>query len=253
MFTRWCDKSIFSVHTMTDKQQDVASTQNPAPVCVGMIMDGNRRWARGRGLPTLEGHRRGYEKLKEVAQWCRSAGVHHLAIYALSTENWKRAEEEVSYLMDLFRMILSTELAALRAEKTAVHLVGDVGRFPQDLQEAIAAMHASNLVDAEYHVWLCASYGGRAEILAAARAVSAQGPIDALDEASFSRLLWTAGMPDPDVIIRTGGERRLSGFLTWQSVYSELFFLDPYWPDFSKEMFDKVLADFASRERRHGR
>lgn len=252
------ERVLNDVQVMTNERR---SDRNPvssklkavsSPVCVGIIMDGNRRWARERGLPTLEGHRRGYQKLKEVAQWSRTAGVRHLAFYALSTENWKRAEEEVAYLMDLFRMVLSTELSTLRAENTAVHLVGDVERFPQDLQESIRDMHASNPIDAEHHVWLCASYGGRAEIVAAVNSLCAKSVDGVIDETVFSHALWTLGMPDPDIIIRTGGEHRLSGFLTWQSVYSELFFLDPYWPDFSKEMFDQVLADFASRERRHG-
>lgn len=224
------------------------------PQSIGIIMDGNRRWARERGLPTLEGHRAGYAKLKEVAAWCRDAGVHHLAVYAFSTENWNRTTEEVSYLMDLFRMVLTKELAQVRAEGTAVHLVGQLDRLPQDMCEMVADMHAMNPPEATHHVWLCISYGGRAEILAAVNTLLTRERKDKdVDEAEFARVLWTADMPDPDLIIRAGGERRLSGFLTWSSVYSELFFPKEYWPDFSKELFMSILTEYTMRERRHGR
>ncbi len=226
--------------------------ESQAPTCVGIIMDGNRRWARERGLPQIEGHRVGYAKLKEVATWCRESGVRHLVVYAFSTENWNRTAEEVSYLMDLFRKVLANELTSIRKERTAVHLVGQVNRLPQDMQRMVAEMHATNPVDAVHHVWLCVSYGGRAEILDAVNVLLKQEQ-KVITESEFSNALWTAGMPDPDIIIRTGGERRLSGFLTWASVYSELFFLEQHWPDFSRELFDSVLTDCASRERRHGR
>jgi undecaprenyl diphosphate synthase len=221
------------------------------PTCVGIIMDGNRRWARARNLPTFEGHQKGYAKLKEVAEWCKEAGVAHLALYAFSTENWNRSKEEVSYLMDLFGIMLRTELPKLRKENTAVYVAGKIELFPESLQKAILDMHATNPKDATQHIWVCASYGGRAEILAGVNALLASG-VKEVDEQAFADSLWTAGMPEPDIIVRTSGEHRLSGFLTWASVYSELFFIDSYWPDFSKREFMDVLEEYYARERMRG-
>lgn len=215
-------------------------------------MDGNRRWARERGLPTLEGHRQGYEKLKEVVEWSRDAGVAHLVVYALSTENWKRAQEEVSYLMDLFRKIIAEQVAALQKEGVAVHFAGDLKRFPEDLQQHMNIIHAKNDVAARSHLWIAGSYGGRPEILEAVNRLIVEG-VTQVDEQVLSSRLWTAGMPDPDIIIRTGGEKRLSNFLPWQSVYAELFFVDTFWPAFSRAEFDAILKSFASRERRMGK
>lgn len=222
-----------------------------SPICIGMIMDGNRRWARERGLPTLAGHRQGYEKLKEVVGWCRDAGIEHLVVYALSTENWKRAQEEVSYLMDLFRMIVSEQVSALQEEGVAVHFVGDLVRFPEDLQASMTAVHTKNKAGAQRHLWIAASYGGRAELLAAVNQLLKQR-MDEVDEAHFTQALWTAGMPDPDIVIRTGGEQRLSNFLPWQSTYAELFFTKTFWPAFTQGEFAGVLNAYKERERRHG-
>jgi undecaprenyl diphosphate synthase len=199
----------------------------------------------------MEGHRKGYEKLKDVSAWCKEVGVTHLALYAFSTENWNRSKEEVAYLMDLFIFMLKTELPKLREEHTAVHVAGKIELFPPNLQKAIAEMHATNPSDATHHVWVCASYGGRAEILAGVNALLKEG-VKEVDEMTFGQSLWTAGMPDPDMIIRTSGEHRLSGFLTWAGVYSELFFVDSFWPDFSKQEFTTVLEEYEARERRRG-
>ncbi len=215
-------------------------------------MDGNRRWARERGLPTLEGHRKGYQKLKQVMEWCRDAGVTHLVVYALSTENWNRAKEEVSYLMDLFRTTITTEMKHLQKEGVAVHFAGDLSRFPEDLQEQMSAVHEANKRNASSHLWIAGGYGGRPEILEAVNKIIAEG-ITQVDERTFASRLWTSGMPDPDIIVRTGGEKRLSNFLPWQSVYSELFFVDTYWPAFSKREFDSILRAYARRERRMGK
>ncbi len=222
------------------------------PRCIGIIMDGNRRWARERGIPAVEGHRAGYAKLKEAASWCRDAGVQHLAVYAFSTENWNRTADEVSYLMDLFRIVFEKELSQVRAEGTAVHVIGQEDRLPKDMLDMVSEIHSTNPPDAAHHLWLCVSYGGRAEILAAVNALLASGA-KSVSEDAFTRALWTADMPDPDIIIRTGGEHRLSGFLTWSSVYSELFFTKEYWPDLSKEHFLRILSDYALRERRLGK
>lgn len=223
----------------------------PTPACVGIIMDGNRRWAHTHNLPTVEGHRKGYETLKEVAVWCKEREIHHLAVYAFSTENWKRSEEEVGYLMDLMRTLLQERLAKTQVLEEAVHVVGDYTRFPVDIQELITTLHARNSPDATYHLWVCASYGGKPEILAAVNSLLHRG-VGEVTEEEFTRTLWSVGMPAPDIIIRTGGEKRLSNFLLWLSGYSELFFLDTYWPDFSKEDLNGVLTDFASRKRNYG-
>ncbi len=236
-------------------KKDTEQSSHPTsvtPTCIGVIMDGNRRWAREQGLPTLEGHRRGYKKSKQVMGWCKDAGVTHLVVYALSTENWNRAKEEVSYLMDLFRTLLTAEVDSLQREGVAVHFSGDLTRFPDDLQEMMNSVHVKNKKASQYHLWIAGSYGGRPEILEAVNKIIAEG-VTQVDEKTFASRLWTAGMPDPDIIIRTGGEKRLSNFLPWQSVYSELFFVDTYWPAFSKREFDTILRAYARRERRLGR
>lgn len=222
------------------------------PTCMGVIMDGNRRWARAHGMPTMEGHRKGYEKLNDIVEWCRDAGIPHLVVYALSTENWNRAQEEVSYLMDLFRVTLTEEVAKLQHEGAAVHFAGDLTRFPRDLQEKMDDVHKKNNPRAAHHLWIAGSYGGRPEILDAVNTLIREG-VTHVDETLFSSRLWTAGMPDPDLIIRTGGERRLSNFLPWQGVYAELFFVDTMWPAFTREEFTGILEEYAQRERRRGR
>lgn len=225
------------------------------PACVGVIMDGNRRWAKKRLLPTLEGHRRGYRKLKKIAGWCKEADIRHLAVYAFSTENWNRTKEEVSYLMDLFREMVFKELDWLKKENTRVHFVGQRERFDTDLQKGMDDLERDTK-DGVYHVYVALSYGGRAEILNAAKEMvkhATKEEIVDMTEEGFSRYLWTGDMPDPDIIIRTGGERRLSGFLPWQGVYSELFFTDTYWPAFTEREFNAIIKSYGTRERRRGR
>ena len=217
-------------------------------------MDGNRRWAKSKGLPTLEGHRRGYDRLKDVVRWAGEAGVTHLVIYAFSTENWKRTKEEVGYLMDLFRWVLKEEVAYFIKEEVKVTSIGDTTSLPPDIQEGIRGVEEKTKQFSKLHVVLALSYGGRKEILAAARAIVAKGfsGTDVTEE-DFQKNLWTHDIPDPDMVIRTGGERRLSNFLPWQSVYSELFFSDTYWPEFTKEEFQNILNEYSERERRHGK
>ena len=219
--------------------------------CVGIILDGNRRWAKERGLPAFEGHRAGMEALTEAVRFVRESGVKHLVVYAFSTENWNRKPEEVSYLMDIFRESLRKQMRALGKEGIRIRIVGQRERFSDDLRQAMDDVEKETAGNDTFTLWAGLSYGGHAEIVAAARAAAAAG--EELSEESLSKHLWTAGMPDPDIIIRTSGEQRLSGFLSWQSAYSELFFTDTYWPDFSREEFDAILAEFAARERRHGK
>ena len=224
-------------------------TKNPA--CIGIILDGNRRWAKERGLPQLVGHQKGFENFIEAARWVRDAGVAHLVVYAFSTENWNRKAEEVSYLMDIFRKMVGESLQQLTKEGVRVRFLGQRERFSPDLQKAMNDAEAMSPTEAAFTMWVCLSYGGRAEIIAAAKTLQATG--EEVTEESLRAAMWSAEMPDPDVIIRTGGEQRLSGFLTWAGVYSELFFLDTYWPAFTKEDLSRVLAEYAERERRHGK
>ena len=225
----------------------------PAPACVGIIMDGNRRWAKEQGLPAVKGHEYGFETLKNVLDWSRTRGVQHLVIYTFSTENWNRAQEEVDYLMNLIRKVFkkgSKELEEVREKGGRLRFVGQRERFDLDIQQLL--VDAEDITAAgDCTLWICLSYGGRAEILHAAEALAKSG--EAVTEESFAKHLWTAGMPDPYLIIRTSGEQRLSGFLPWQGVYSELFFTKTYWPAFSEAEFDTILAEYALRERRHGK
>ncbi len=236
---------------------------NSIPACLGLIMDGNRRWAKGRGLPTFEGHARGYEKLTDLLSWAKEAGVKHVAVYAFSTENWRRTNEEVGYLMRLFRAVLFKETERLKKENGRVKFIGQKERFDKDIREGMEKMEKET-ENGEYTLYVCISYGGRAEILAAIQKLAQEKTpeeIAALTEEDFGERLWTAGddrngeigMPEPDIVVRTGGEKRLSNFLTWQSVYSELFFTDTLWPEFSKEEFAGILEEYAGRERRRGK
>lgn len=229
----------------------MSSGAKKVPECIGIILDGNRRWARERGLPTLVGHKKGFEKLIEVVRWVRDAGVKHLAVYAFSTENWNRSKEEVSYLMELYLKMAQTQTRELAKEGARVRFIGELHRFSPEIQKSIAETHVMSESNSDFTVWVCLSYGGRAEIVAAAQALQKEGK--EITEESLHDAMWSAEMPDPDIIIRTSGEHRLSGFLTWGSIYSELFFVAPHWPAFSKEDLQTVLKEYNERERRHGK
>ena len=212
-------------------------------------MDGNRRWAKARGLPKLEGHRTGADKLKDIVRFVREHGIKHLAVYAFSTENWSREPAEVAYLMELFRESIKKEMKELGKECVRTRFVGQRERFSEDLQQAMNDVEKETAKNDAITLWVCLSYGGRAEVIAAANAAAESGNVT---EETLAKNLWTAEMPDPDIVIRTGGEKRLSGFLTWQSVYSELFFTDTLWPDFDKKEFETILAEYRSRKRNFG-
>jgi len=242
-------------HLCNRKKNDIPiATSMTGPsraTCVGIILDGNRRWAKERGLSKLEGHRAGMEKIKDATRFVRASGVSHLVVYAFSTENWNRDAEEVSYLMDLFLETMKKELKELGKEGVRVRFVGQRERFSKELQSGMNETEEQTRKNDTFTLWVCLSYGGRAEIVSAARAAAASGA--EITEESLAHHLWTREMPDPDIIIRTSGEKRLSGFLTWQSVYSELFFTDTKWPAFTEEEFDAILAEFSQRERRRGK
>ncbi len=221
------------------------------PQCIGIILDGNRRWAKRNGLPKLEGHRRGYDKFVECTRWVRDRGIKHLIVFAFSTENWNREQEEVSYLMDLLQEIAQEPLRKLGEENIRIRFVGQLERLPQGLQESISRTEEGSKGNDALTAWVCISYGSRQEIIAAARDLAESG--EEVTEESLHKHFWSAEMPDPDLIIRTSGEKRLSNFLLWQAAYSELFFIDPHWPDFSEAMLDEILQEYNERERRHGK
>lgn len=225
------------------------SEASPVPACVGIIMDGNRRWAKAKGLPKLEGHRTGAETLKNILRCACDHAIKHLVVYSFSTENWNRDSAEVSYLMDLFVELIHANTEELEKEKVCVRFVGQRERFSADLRQSIRDIEERTAHNDAVTLWSCLSYGGRAEIVAAANGAALTGEIT---EESLAHNLWTADMPDPDVIIRTGGQKRLSNFLPWQAVYSELFFTDTLWPDFSKEEFEQCLNEYQNRKRNFG-
>ena len=220
--------------------------------CLGLVMDGNRRWAKAKGLSSFEGHHAGFKKMQEVLRWVRAAGIPNVAAYAFSTENWNRSKEEVAYLMKLFRSILTDELEEFVKERVRIRFVGDRSRFSADMQTLMDRAEAKTCGAYDFTLYLLLSYGGRAEIVAATNKLLTEGKPEVSEE-DFRKALWAPDMPDPDLIIRTSGEQRLSSFLPWQSVYSELFFTKTLWPDFSKEEFKMMLDEFSNRERRHGK
>lgn len=224
-------------------------------------MDGNRRWAREQGFPTFEGHKKGGDVLTDSMKWVGDAEIPHAVYYAFSTENWNRSEEEVSYLMDLFRDWLQKIEMKLRdnntetqnEKKIKVRVVGRRKDFAKDIQDKMNELEAESLKhpEAKTTIWLALSYGGRAEIVEAVNKAVEKGEL--VTEETFEQLLWTGDMPDPDMIVRTGGEHRLSNFMTWKSVYSELLFLDKHWPALTKSDFDDILKEYEKRERRRGK
>ena len=227
------------------------------PAHVAIIMDGNGRWATRRGLPRVAGHRAGVEAVRRTIRCAMEAGVGCLTLYAFSSENWRRPAGEVSDLTGLLRHFLRNEVAELDEAGVRLRVIGDRARFDRDIQTELEAAERRTAGNAKLTLVVALSYGGRAEIVAAARAVAEAALAGRLDPASlteegFAGLLSTVGVPDPDLIIRTSGEQRLSNFLLWQSAYAELVFLDVLWPDFAAAHFEEALAEFNRRERRFG-
>jgi len=223
--------------------------------CVGIIMDGNRRWAKERGLNSYDGHSVGYEKLKDITSWAKDLQIKNVVVYAFSTENWKRSEVEVNYLMKIFKKLIFEELNFLKKENARIVFVGQIDRFSEDIQRGIKDIESETKENKGITLFIALSYGGRSEILNAVSGIlndSKNKEIE-ITEDNFARYLWTKDMPDPDLIIRTGGEMRLSNFLPWQSIYSELFFTKTYWPDFSKKEFNEIILDFKDRKQRFGK
>ena len=226
------------------------------PAHVAIIMDGNGRWARARGLPRVAGHRAGAKAVRLVVEAAIGCGVQWLTLYAFSSENWRRPAQEVVELTGLLRHYLRQELAELAREGVRMQVIGNRARFDSELQAELDRAEHTTRHNA-LNLNLALSYGAREELLMAARAAAAAAAAgtlrpDELDEERLESFMYTAGMPDPDVMIRTSGEQRLSNFLLWQSAYAELVFMDVLWPDFCRADFEFALAEFSRRERRFG-
>jgi len=235
----------------------VGGSGGAAPRHVAIIMDGNGRWARARGMPRVAGHRAGAEAVRRTIHAARAHGVTWLTLYAFSSENWRRPAGEVLDLTGLLRHYLRHEVSELAEGGVRLRIIGDRSRFGDELQAELADAERRTAHNTGFHLVMALSYGARGEIVAAARAAAAAaaaGRLDpaALDEAGFASLLATRGMPDPDLILRTSGERRLSNFLLWQAAYAEFVFLEVLWPDFCEADFAAALAEYARRDRRFG-
>lgn len=240
----------------SDPRPATGAPQAP-PAHVAIIMDGNRRWAEGRGVPIALGHRAGAEAARRAVQAAAEAGIGWLTLFAFSSENWRRPMEEVSALSGLLRLYLRNEVAGLVQDGVKLHVIGDHSRFGADLSAMVADAEKATAGGARLNLVMALSYGARDEILAATKAVARAAQAGTLDpesltEAQFGGFLQTAGMPDPDLIIRTSGEQRLSNFLLWQAAYAEFVFLDVLWPDFTAEDLRAAVAEFHRRERRYG-
>ena len=229
--------------------------QGQRPRHVAIIMDGNGRWAKNRGWPRLVGHRRGAERVKQIVRACPDLGVNWLTVYAFSTENWKRSTEEVLGLMKIFRIYIKREADGLAAEGVRMRFIGARERLDPKLQALMAGIEARTAGNTRLNLTVAINYGGRDEILRASKRLADKivaGQITDPTEADFAACLDTAGIPDPDLVIRTSGETRTSNFLPWQSAYAEYDFTPTLWPDFSPEHLAEILDRFGLRDRRFG-
>jgi undecaprenyl diphosphate synthase len=228
------------------------------PQHVAVIMDGNGRWAKRQGLPRIMGHKRGVDALKDLLRCCKDWGIQALTAYAFSTENWKRPQEEVDFLMTLFQRVLRQELREMVEENVQIKFVGNLPALPRSLQQEISRSMEETKNNRAIRFSVATNYGGRQEILQACRAIAKlvqEGLIqpDEINEQLFESHLYTAGITDPDLLIRTSGEMRLSNFLLWQMAYGEFYITDTLWPDFDRAEFHRALCAYQQRERRFGK
>ena len=238
-------------------KKKVQPREREVPQHIAIIMDGNGRWATKRGMPRYAGHAYGAETFRRIANYCNEIGVKYLTVYAFSTENWKRSQEEVSTLMGLLGKYLEEALADMEKNRVRFVFFGDLSRLSPELRELCLRTQERSRDFNEGQVNLCLNYGGRNEIMTAARqfaldCLDGKTAPDQLDEALFSSYLYSAGVPDPELIIRPSGEIRTSNFLLWQSAYSEYVFTDVLWPDFTPEDLEKAIAEYNQRSRRFG-
>ncbi len=225
------------------------------PRHVAIILDGNGRWAKARGLPRTAGHGAGAEAFRRIGNYCKDIGIEYLTVYAFSTENWKRPPEEVRTIMAIFEKYMMEALSIMERDRFKMRFFGDISALSPRLQELMAAAEEKSTHYEGCQMNMCINYGGRDEIIRAVRRYAQEfkdGTAPELTEETFGNYLYSAGIPDPDLIIRTSGEERLSNFLPWQGAYSELYFTDVLWPDFTERDMDAALAEFQRRDRRFG-
>ena len=240
---------------MTSSSTQSIPVASKVPRHVAIIMDGNGRWATRRYLPRVAGHKRGVEAVREAVRACSERGIEYLTLFAFSSENWRRPEEEVSVLMQLFVMVLEQEVVKLHASGIRLRVVGDLSRFDAKLVSLIQKAEAKTTQNTKLTLTICANYGGRWDVIQATHAMLAAKPglATTFTEADLSPYLSMAYAPEPDLFIRTGGEQRVSNFLIWQLAYTELFFTETFWPDFDARALDDAIGSYQQRERRFGR
>jgi undecaprenyl diphosphate synthase len=232
--------------------------KNLLPHHVAVIMDGNGRWAKSRGLPRIMGHQKGVDTLKDLLRCCQDWGIPALTVYAFSTENWGRPEEEVNFLMTLFERVLRRELEEMMKENVRIRFIGNLTSLPASLQDEINYSMEKTALNSGINFSVATNYGGRQEIINACQKIAdhvKQGLInlDDIDDQLFESYLYTQGIPNPDLLIRTSGEMRLSNFLLWQMAYAEIYVTQTLWPDFDRTEFYKALLDYQQRDRRFGK
>jgi undecaprenyl diphosphate synthase len=226
----------------------------PTPQHVAIIMDGNGRWAASRGRPRAFGHRKGVEAVRDAVRNAGELGVRYLTLFSFSTENWNRPAAEVEALFELLRRFVAADLDRLHSEGVRVRILGRREGLSEELLKLIGSVESQTEANTKFHLNIAFNYGGRDEIVRAAKRAAAahHGDLSDLTEAELARYLDTADLPDPDLVIRTSGEHRISNFLLWQAAYAEFVFMDILWPDFDKAAFEAALAEYASRDRRYG-
>lgn len=234
------------------------TSERRLPAHIAVIMDGNGRWAEKHGLPRTFGHRKGVKAAETMVESCLEAGISYLTLFCFSSENWNRPEEEVSALMDLLRSYFKEDVQKLQEKRVKLKFSGRFDRLPEDIRKKMAEVDSIEISQPKLTLIMALSYGGREEIVDAARRLARRVAdndlsIEQIDEAEFSRSLYTPDVPDPDLLIRSGGEKRISNFLLWQGAYTEIVFSNKLWPDFSKEDFQSALDEYALRHRRFGR
>ena len=221
------------------------------PVHVAFIMDGNGRWAKKKGLERIEGHRKGAEVADAASHWCADLGIRYVTLYAFSTENWRRPKEEVEFLFELMLLYISSKIGSMLEEGVRMRFMGRLNELPPKLGDFVFQIENKTSMGKKLDVIVALNYGGRAEIVDAVNEILKIGK-EQISEEDIAMNLYLPDVPEPDLIIRTSGEERLSNFLTWQSVYSELFFTGTLWPDFTKEEFHRAVDDYSKRKRRFG-
>jgi undecaprenyl diphosphate synthase len=239
---------------LLDRFRQKTPLPDPEPVdCVAIILDGNARWATGRGVPVAEGHREGTRALRRTVEAAIDLGVPSLVVYGFSTENWTRPPDEVDDLMEIFTETIDRELPDLAKQGVRVRFFGRRDRAPQELQERMGDLEATTAPNERLNLWIAFDYGGRAEITDAAKRLVAAGvAAEEIDEDTFARALYEPDLPDPDLLIRTAADQRISNFLLWQLAYAELVFVETLWPDFGLDDLRAALVEYAGRERRFG-